>query len=62
MQYFDTKVFHRSEFFAPLFQFVACKLHLFSSEFGVQFEKEMEKEGQGRPRLASTIKETQEET
>lgn len=45
-----------------LFQFVDCKLLLFSSEFRVQFEKEMEKESQGRPRLAPTIKETQEET
>lgn len=45
-----------------MFQFVDCKLLLFSSEFGVQFEKEMEKEGQGRPRLAPTIKKTQEET
>lgn len=38
-----------------------CKLLLSSSEFRVQFEKEMEKESQGGPRLAQTIKETQEE-
>lgn len=33
----------------------------FSSEFRVQFEKEMEKESQGGPCLAPTIKEAQEE-
>lgn len=46
---------------SDLLRFVDCKLLLSSSEFRIQFEKEMEKESQRRPRLAPTIKETQEE-
>ncbi|KTF85204.1 hypothetical protein cypCar_00024574, partial [Cyprinus carpio] len=41
--------------------FADCKFLLSSSEFRVQLEKEMEKESQGGPCLAPTIKETQEE-